>query len=133
MIAVLFEVWPAPGRAGRYFDLAADLRPLLDTIDGFVSVERFESLAEPGKFLSVSYWRDEAAVKAWRCTSAHRSTQSEGRASVFSDYRLRIASVVRDYGMTDRAEVPADSRTRHDRPIIEAAVAQASIDVPSAP
>lgn len=114
MIAVIFEVWPAHDRASRYFDLAAELRSVLDDIDGFISVERFESLAAPGKFLSLSFWRDEAAVAAWRNSRHHRATQAEGRSGVFDDYRLRIASVVRDYGMTDRAEAPADSRTRHD-------------------
>ncbi len=108
MIAVIFEVWPHERE--RYLGLAADLRPLLDGIDGFVSIERFESLAEPGKLLSLSFWRDEAAVAAWRNLEHHRAAQSAGRAGVLSDYRLRIAGVVRDYGMTDRAQAPADSR-----------------------
>ncbi|MBO9622756.1 MAG: antibiotic biosynthesis monooxygenase [Sphingomonas sp.] len=114
MIAVLFEVWPAEGEQARYLELAAALRPQLEAIDGFVSIERFESLAEPGKLLSLSFWRDEAAVAAWRNTPAHRATQAEGRGGVFRDYRLRIAAVVRDYGMTDRAQAPADSRAAHD-------------------
>ncbi|HVJ02943.1 MAG TPA: antibiotic biosynthesis monooxygenase [Sphingomonas sp.] len=113
MIAVLFEAWPAEGEQARYLDLAAALRPELDAIDGFVSIERFESLAEPGKLLSLSFWRDEAAVAAWRNTPAHRATQATGRGGVFRDYRLRIAEVVRDYGMTDRAQAPADSRAAH--------------------
>jgi heme-degrading monooxygenase HmoA len=110
MIAVLFEVWPASGRESRYLDLAHELRPELDRIDGFLSIERFESLAEPGKLLSLSFWRDEAAVAAWRNTAAHRAVQAEGRRAVFSDYRIRIAKVIRDYGMTERAEAPLDSR-----------------------
>jgi len=106
MIAVLFEAWPADGRADRYFELASLLRPELDGIDGFISIERFESLAEPGKLLSLSFWRDEAAVAAWRRHASHRQAQGEGRAGVFTDYRLRIAAVVRDYGLTDRAQAP---------------------------
>ncbi|WP_324750077.1 antibiotic biosynthesis monooxygenase [Sphingomonas sp. LY54] len=86
--------------------------PELDRIDGFLSIERFESLAEPGKLLSLSFWRDGAAVAAWRNTAAHRAVQAEGRRAVFSDYRIRIAEVVRDYGMTERAEAPLDSRAR---------------------
>lgn len=116
MIAVMFEVWPAPGQEERYLDLAATLRPELSQIDGFLSIERFQSLSEPGKLLSLSFWRDEAAVAAWRNTPAHRATQAAGRDSVFTDYRLRIATVVRDYGMADRAEAPADSRTAHAIP-----------------
>ena len=115
MIAVLFEVWPVEGQQPRYLDLATALRPELDRIDGFLSIERFESLAEPGKLLSLSFWRDEAAVAAWRNTAAHRVTQTEGRRGVFSDYRLRIAEVVRDYGMADRREAPPDSRAAHER------------------
>jgi heme-degrading monooxygenase HmoA len=108
MIAVIFEVWPAERQ--RYLDIAAQLRPLLDDIDGFLSIERFESLAEPGKLLSLSFWRDEAAVARWRQMEVHRSAQSQGRAGILADYRLRIAGVIRDYGMTDRAQAPADSR-----------------------
>jgi len=106
MIAVLFEAWPEPGQHDRYFELAAALRPELDAIDGFLGIERFESLAEPGKLLSLSWWRDEAAIAAWRSAEHHRAAQAEGRATVFRDYRLRIATVVRDYGMHDRAQAP---------------------------
>lgn len=113
MIAVIFEAWPAEGQGQHYLDLATALRPALERIDGFLSIERFESLAEPGKLLSLSFWRDEAAIAAWRNEPGHRATQAEGRAEVFRDYRLRIAEVVRDYGMTDRAEAPADSRGAH--------------------
>ena len=88
----------------------AQLRPLLDEIEGFISIERFESLAEPGKLLSLSFWRDEAAVAQWRTLEAHRAAQAKGRGGVFANYRLRIASVIRDYGMTDRAQAPSDSR-----------------------
>ncbi len=115
MIAVLFEAWPAAGQQPHYLDLATALRPELDRIDGFISIERFESLAAPGKLLSLSYWRDEAAVAAWRNTPAHRATQVKGREQVFRDYRLRIAQVVRDYGMSDRAEAPSDSLRAHAR------------------
>jgi heme-degrading monooxygenase HmoA len=113
VIAILFEAWPADGRRQRYLDLAAALRPALDEIDGFLSIERFQSLEEPAKLLSLSFWRDEAAVAAWRNMPAHRATQAEGRGSVFTDYRLRVAAVLRDYGMTDRDQAPADSRTAH--------------------
>jgi heme-degrading monooxygenase HmoA len=113
MIAVIFEVWPAEGGRAGYLDIAARLRPLLDSIDGFVSVERFESLSEPGKILSLSFWRDEEAVKRWRALEAHRAAQDAGRGGLFADYRLCIAHVVRDYGMTDRTEAPEDSRAAH--------------------
>lgn len=113
MIAVIFEVWPADGRTAQYLDIAADLRPLLDDIDGFISIERFESLSEPGKVLSLSFWRDEAALETWRRMEPHRAAQALGRSEVFRDYRLRIAGVVRDYGMQLRDEAPADSRARH--------------------
>jgi heme-degrading monooxygenase HmoA len=113
MIAVIFEVWPAEGSRQAYLDLAAALRPELESIDGFISIERFESLTEPGKLLSLSFWRDEAAVSDWRNRPAHRATQAKGRAGVFRDYRLRIAATIRDYGMTDRAEAPSDSRAIH--------------------
>ena len=113
MIAVIFEVWPAAGRAGEYFDLAASLKSELEKIDGFISVERFESLTAKGKYLSLSFWRDEEAVRAWRSVEGHRSAQAKGRGGIFADYRLRIASVVRDYGLKERAEAPRDSRDVH--------------------
>ena len=114
MIAVVFEVWPKPERRKEYLDIAAALRPDLEAIEGFISVERFESLSEPGKLLSLSFWRDEAAVSAWRNLAAHRLAQGRGRGGIFADYRLRVAGVIRDYGMTDRAGVPDDSRAIHD-------------------
>lgn len=110
MIAVIFEVWPAEGRRQAYLDIAAELRKELEKIDGFISIERFESLTEKGKVLSLSFWRDEEAVKQWRNLPSHRAAQSAGRAGIFADYRLRVASVLRDYGMSRRDEVPADSR-----------------------
>ena len=110
MIAVIFEVWPAEGERQHYLDIAAQLRPLLGEIEGFISIERFESLVESGKLLSLSFWRDEAAVAQWRTLEAHRAAQAKGRGGVFANYRLRIASVIRDYGMTDRAQAPSDSR-----------------------
>ena len=114
MIAVLFEVQLAPGRTDDYLAEAAALRDELESIEGFVSVERFQSLADPGKLLSLSYWRDEAAVARWRTRERHREAQERGRAGVFADYRLRVAAVVRDYGMNERREqAPADSRTHH--------------------
>lgn len=114
MIAVIFEVWPAEGQRDRYLDIAAELRPLLDDIDGFISIERFESLSDPGKVLSLSFWRDEEAVRHWRTMTPHRDAQAAGRSEVFADYRLRIAGVIRDYGMTDRKQAPPDSRAAHD-------------------
>ena len=113
MIAVIFEVWPKPEHKKEYLDLAAELKPILETIDGFISVERFESLTEKGKILSLSFFRDESAVAAWRNMPQHRKTQGKGRATIFENYRLRIASVIRDYGMHDRAEAPNDSRVAH--------------------
>ena len=113
MHAVIFEVWPRDGRRQDYLDIAAALRPQLQEIDGFLSIERFESLAEPGKILSLSFWRDERAIEAWRRLDAHREAQAQGRAEIFRDYRLRVAAVVRDYGMNDRGQAPADSREAH--------------------
>ena len=113
MIAVIFEVWPADGEKAHYLDIAATLRPELEKIDGFISVERFQSLTEPGKLLSLSFFRDEAAVIAWRNTLDHRKAQAAGRGGVFSNYRLRIASVMRDYGLHERDEAPKDSKAAH--------------------
>jgi heme-degrading monooxygenase HmoA len=113
MIAVIFEVWPAEGRASEYFDLAAALRAELAEIDGFVSVERFQSVTTPGKYLSLSFWRDERAVAAWRNGHAHRHAQAAGRKGIFADYRIRVAEVVRDYGMKDRENAPPDSARAH--------------------
>ena len=114
MIAVIFEVVPHRDRRQQYLDAAARLRPHLEQMDGFLSIERFESLSQPGKVLSLSFWRDEDAVKVWRNLEVHRAVQAEGRAEVFDDYRLRVASVIRDYGMTERDEAPVDSRAAHD-------------------
>jgi heme-degrading monooxygenase HmoA len=109
MIAIIFEVFPAEGKRDAYLDHAASLRPLFENMDGFISVERFESLTTPGKLLSLSFWRDEAAVAAWRNDPAHRKAQTMGRTHLFADYRLRVVSVIRDYGPEDRAEAPADA------------------------
>ena len=115
MIAVIFEVWPN-GNGGRrdYLGLAAALRSDLVAMDGFIEVERFQSLTDPGKLLSLSFWRDEEAVRAWRSLPPHRTTQGAGRAGVFSDYRLRVAGVIRDYGLNDREQAPTDSRAAHE-------------------
>jgi heme-degrading monooxygenase HmoA len=114
MIAVIFEVWPASGRKEDYLAIAATLRADLEKMDGFISVERFQSLTDPGKLLSLSFWRDEDAVRGWRNQIHHRESQAAGRGGVFADYRLRIASVVRDYGMTQqREQAPEDSRAFH--------------------
>jgi heme-degrading monooxygenase HmoA len=113
VIAVIFEVTPAEGRRDAYLGLAADLRPLLDGVDGFLSIERFQSLSDPKRLLSLSFWRDEQAVAAWRNTEEHRQAQKAGRGGVLSAYRLRVAQVLRDYGAQDREAAPADSRAVH--------------------
>src|SRR5215813_8502823 len=110
MIAVIFEVWPNSGSKQDYLDIAARLKPELEQIDGFLSIERFQSLTDETKLLSLSFWRDEQAVQAWRNTEDHRAAQKAGRTSVLRDYRLRVASVLRDYGMRERDEAPKDSR-----------------------
>jgi heme-degrading monooxygenase HmoA len=113
MHAVIFEVWPKEQGRQEYLDIAASLRPALERMDGFISIERFQSLADPGKILSLSFWRDDAAIAAWRRVEAHRAAQAKGRRELFRDYRLRIAGVIRDYGMNDRGETPMDSRERY--------------------
>ncbi|MEJ0047538.1 MAG: antibiotic biosynthesis monooxygenase [Rhodospirillales bacterium] len=113
MIAVIFEVEPHPGGMQAYLDAAASLKPLLAGVDGFISIERFESITQPGKILSLSFWRDEEAVRQWRNLEPHRHAQSLGRDSIFADYRLNIAQVIRSYGMRDRAQAPEDSRRLH--------------------
>ena len=113
MIAVIFEVIPSPGRRQEYLDLAAQLRPELEKIDGFISVERFASLTDETKLLSLSFWRDEDAVRRWRNLETHRAAQVRGRSGVFAEYRLRVAGVIRDYGMKERKQAPHDSRSAH--------------------
>jgi heme-degrading monooxygenase HmoA len=113
MIAVIFEVVPHSGQRQAYLDTAAALRPQLEAMDGFLSIERFESLTHPGKILSLSFWRDEQAVAAWRNIEAHRKAQAEGRHGIFQDYRLRVAGVLRDYGLAEREQAPEDSRVHH--------------------
>ncbi len=113
MIAVIFEVYPAKGKMGEYIDIATDLKPLLEKIDGFISIERFSSLVEEGKILSLSFWRDEDAINEWRNLETHRLAQEKGRGGVFSNYRLRVATVSRDYGMQERDQAPLDSKEAH--------------------
>jgi heme-degrading monooxygenase HmoA len=113
MIAILFEVEPAEGQEDTYLAIAAELRPLLDQVDGFISVERFRSLADTGRILSLSFFEDETAVARWRSLAAHRRAQARGRAGVFRDYRLRVAEVRRDYGLYHRTQAPLDSRKAH--------------------
>ena len=113
MIAVIFEVEPASGRRQDYLDSALALRASLEAADGFIAVERFESLSRPGRLLSLSFWRDEAAVALWRTLEEHRAAQEAGRAGIFRDYRLRVAQVMRDYGLSQRDAAPPDSRARH--------------------
>lgn len=113
MIAVIFEVRPHPDQRENYLAAAAGLRPFLAQVDGFISIERFESLTEPGKMLSLSYWRDEESVRQWRNIEAHRASQALGRKTIFADYRLNVAEVIRSYGMSDRNQAPDDSRKAH--------------------
>jgi len=116
MIAVIFEVMPGEGQSDVYLETAAALLPSLESMDGFISIERFQSLTQPGKILSLSFWRDEQAVAQWRNTEVHRIAQAKGRGGVFRDYRLRVAEVLRDYGLHERDQAPADSRAHHERP-----------------
>jgi len=113
MIAVIFEVQVAEGKTSEYLDIANELRPLLSEIEGFISIERFQSLSNEGKVLSLSFWRDENAIQKWRRLEGHRLAQSKGRNGVFESYRLRVASVLRDYGMDERSEAPQDSVDAH--------------------
>lgn len=113
MIAVIFEVMPHPDHKSEYLDIAAEMRPMVDEVEGFISVERFQSLSNPNKLLSLSFFEDEDAVNRWRKLAAHRRAQSKGRSGIFTDYHLRIAHVIRDYGMFDREQAPADSRASH--------------------
>lgn len=113
MIAVIFEVEPREGCMEAYLRLAAGLKQELEAIDGFVSIERFHSLTQPGRLLSLSFWRDEDAVRRWRALESHRAAQRTGRGQLFADYRLRVAQVLRDYGMNEREQAPPDSRAMH--------------------
>ena len=113
MFVVIFEVEMYPGKKKDYLDIAADLGSILYEFDGFISIERFESLTQPGKILSLSFWRDEEAIRQWRNVEKHREAQRTGRNGIFSEYRLRVANVVRDYGLHERAETPPDSKTIH--------------------
>jgi len=109
VIAVIFELEPRAGLAQRYFELADELKASLMGLEGFISIERFESVSQPGRYLSLSFWQDEQSVQNWRNLSAHRMAQREGRSQVFSDYRLRVANVIRDYGLASRDQAPSDS------------------------
>ena len=120
MIAVIFEVEPQDDRQAAYLHLAAEMLPLAESIDGFISIERFASLTNPSRILSLSFWRDEQALSGWRNLAAHRSAQSTGRRAIFKNYRLRVASVLRDYGLHERDQAPADSQTFHKESLDEA-------------
>jgi heme-degrading monooxygenase HmoA len=113
MVAVIFEAFPAEGKWDEYLDIAARLRHELNKIEGFISIERFQSLTNTQKILSLSFWKDEDSIKQWRNVEMHRMAQKEGRSSIFDNYRLRVATVQRDYGMTEREQVPDDSKTIH--------------------
>lgn len=113
MIAVIFEFTPAAGRFPEYLQLVEQLRPELEKAEGFVSLERFESITAPGKYVSLQFWKDEASVRKWRNLQLHREAQKKGRAGIFASYRLRIAGVMRDYTLEARAQAPADSVAVH--------------------
>ncbi|MCR9109734.1 antibiotic biosynthesis monooxygenase [Marivita sp. XM-24bin2] len=113
MIAIIFELMPADGQKDAYLDIAATMRPMVEQVEGFISVERFQSLTNPDKLLSISFFEDEDAVHRWRKLAAHRNAQSKGRDGIFSDYRLRVCHVMRDYGMFDREQAPEDSVKAH--------------------
>ena len=113
MIAVIFEFTPADSRFQDYMGLAGGLNEIVKDFDGFISIERFESISNKGKFVSLSFWRDEEAVKKWRNVQKHREAQAKGRGGIFKGYRLRIAAVIRDYEMDKRAQAPEDSRKVH--------------------
>ncbi|TPH12101.1 antibiotic biosynthesis monooxygenase family protein [Litorilituus lipolyticus] len=113
MIAVIFEVYLAEGKTPEYLEIASELMPSLSKIEGFISIERFQSFTNDNKVLSLSFWQDEKAIKEWRTLESHRFAQSKGRGGVFEDYRLRVAGVIRDYGMNSRSEAPTDSRDLH--------------------
>lgn len=115
MIAVIFETYPAEGKYDEYLDIAANLKPELSKIDGFISIERFQSISNPQKILSLSFWRDEQSIQQWRNIKLHREAQDKGRQSIFSNYRLRIAAVIRDYGMNEREQAPTDSNQFHQK------------------
>lgn len=113
MIAVIFEFTPAEGRFGDYMDLVGTLKADLEKADGCLSVERFESITAKGKYVSLQFWRDEESVRKWRNLQRHREAQAKGRGGIFKSYRLRIAEVVRDYTMDERAQAPEDSVKVH--------------------
>ncbi|ABE45233.1 antibiotic biosynthesis monooxygenase family protein [Polaromonas sp. JS666] len=113
MVSVIFEVWPHPAHRAAYLDWAAELKSELLKMDGFISIERFQSLTEPDKLLSLQFWRDDESLTAWRTLEAHRAAQRAGRGSMFRNYRLRVAEVTRDYGLAERDEAPIDSRRAH--------------------
>ena len=114
MVAVIFEAFPAPGKWDEYLDIASRLRPALSKIEGFISIERFQSVTNPEKVLSLSFWKDEESISKWRNIEMHRAAQKEGRSSIFADYRLRVANVTRDYGMNEREQAPNDSKSAHN-------------------
>jgi heme-degrading monooxygenase HmoA len=115
MVAVIFEAFPADGKWEEYLDIASSLRPELDKIEGFISIERFQSITNPDKVLSLSFWKDEKCIEQWRNIEMHRTAQEAGRKSVFENYRLRVANVLRDYSMQERKEAPSDSKNIHDK------------------
>ncbi len=109
MFAVIFEVWPTAEGKAEYLEIAANLREFLKNQEGFISIERFQSLSEEAKVLSLSFWQDETAIAKWRNLLQHKSAQKKGKNLLFKAYRIRVAEVVRDYSGADRTAAPADS------------------------
>ena len=115
MIAVIFEVIPKEAGKAEYLAIAAKLREHLADIPGFISIERFQSLTDPDKLLSLSFWQDEASVTRWRNLEQHRMAEAKGRGSLFKDYRIRVGRITRDYSMAAREQAPKDSRVAHEQ------------------
>jgi heme-degrading monooxygenase HmoA len=115
MVAVIFEVYPKLDSKQEYLDIAVELKPLLSEIDGFISVERYVSLQDENKILSLSFWKNEESILQWRNLEIHRKGQAKGVSHIFSDYRIRVGGIIRDYGMDNRNEAPIDSDTRHKK------------------
>jgi heme-degrading monooxygenase HmoA len=111
MVVVTAEVTPAEGKLDTYLAIAARIRPEAERVDGFISAERFQSIATPGKYLSLSFFRDDEAAAVWRNTLSHRMAQAQAHEELFADYRIRVAQVIRDYGKHDRDQAPASEET----------------------
>jgi heme-degrading monooxygenase HmoA len=96
MFSVMFEVNRKPEKQEEYLENAKHLKPILESIDGFIDNERFESKLREGWLLSHSTWRDEKSVIRWRTQSEHHHVQELGRFEIFRDYHLRVGEVTSD-------------------------------------